>query len=166
MSLLQRFQMISFCEKRVLLDASQAAFIPQHIVGLQQDCPKVFNVGANAAIHDSRGHRSFKGAVADEEYNRVNVLVRNIELLGYRASMPKVLPDWILKTKFLSVENLSPLRASLVSENPPVDVFGLDDKNSEPRNEHMIKLSRSVVCREDQVVDPASDRERRECPMK
>ena len=58
--------------------------------------------------------------------------------------MPFILEHGVLEFKFGSIENLSPVLALLVREDPALVVLRLNNEDAESRNQNMVYLSRTV----------------------
>src|SRR5262249_31454935 len=64
-----------------------------------------------------------------------------------------VLPERILKAVFDPIEHLGPVAIPGVGEDPPAIVFGLDDKDPEPRDQDVIDLRGVTVDAQREVIE-------------
>lgn len=100
------------------------------------------------------GHVSFGLSSTHENDYVVNLVGCKPEgmLNGFNVFI--VLPEWILETRFPSIDDLCPFSASFASEYPSTHVFRFDHKNAEAGYDEMINLSGAVISRgQDDVID-------------
>ena len=71
--------------------------------------------------------------------------------------MPVILPKWVLKLGFVSVNGLRPVVMIGISKNPSLHIFCFDDENAVRRHNHMIDLGGSVGRSDNHVVKTAID---------
>ena len=89
-----------------------------------------FDVCGIAAVHDVRGHVGFELAIAPEHHHRVNLRCIQLEVLHDRLHVAMVLVQRVLNSELAAWLHDGPLRRLRVTEDPPVDVLGLDDEHS------------------------------------
>ncbi len=103
----------------------------------------------NVCTFNGYVHRGFPGK-GDDRNNRISAAVR--QSLPYSTDMRLILPHWIGKCIFITIEILCPLFAVFVSEYPAFVVLRFDDEYSILGHHDMVYLRRSSVCFQDHVV--------------
>ena len=121
------------------LDDLRHLFIREEYVRLSLD------IGDVSSVHHVRRHCCLECAVAPKHHDGVESLMRKPQELGERPGVTIVLARWVLKASLLAVEKLRPLRLFLVSEDPAVHVLGLNHKDAEARDKHMIDLRSPAI---------------------
>jgi len=114
-------------------------------------------VGLDVISKPSREHVcgkvSFQFALANEKDDGMKTGLRKIEKFLERLRVSVILMQGVLKLEFLTVNGLGPLRRSFIPENPTAHVFRFDDEDPVKRNEDMVDLGCSSLCRENQIVN-------------
>jgi hypothetical protein len=113
------------------------------------------NVRDKPVRHDVGRNARLKFAVADKHDHGMKEAVIQFKELGEALGMPIILPKWVLKLGFVSVNGLRPVVMIGVSKNPTLHIFGFDDENAISRNNHMIDLGGSIGRSDNHVVKTA-----------
>lgn len=66
--------------------------------------------------------------------------------------MAKVLENWVLELKLLSVDHLGPVGMHWVGKEPTFVVLGLDDEDSKAGNKDVVDLGGAILQRQRDVV--------------
>src|ERR1700677_3819827 len=119
-----------------------------------QDTPNVRN---EPVRHDVGRNARLKFTVADKHNYGMKEAEVQFKELGKTLGMPVILPKWVLKMGFVSVNGLRPVVMIGISKNPSLHIFGFDDKNAVRRNNHMIDLGGSIGRSDNHVVKTAID---------
>lgn len=129
----------------------------QHLRGFTLD------IANKPTVHHVIRHGGFKGAVANKVDNRMELMISKTQQGFERHQVQIVLAQGILKGMSAAIELLGPALVGWIAKYPPLDVLGLDHKQPEARDDHMIDLGSALRGRQghvlEQVVLPLVEKE-------
>lgn len=104
-------------------------------------------------VEDTCRYFSLELCVSREDHDRPDGLGRQeVEEILHSPHMTRVLVDRVLKTELAIEKDLRPTGLLRVGKDPAFVVLGLDDKDTEPRNEDVIDLRGAVFHGERDVI--------------
>ena len=104
-----------------------------------------------------RRKRGLQFAITNEEHYRTKLLRVELEVLSQALSVAEILPQRILKRKFLSEMGHRPLRRVFVAKNPTAIVLSFDNEDAVAGHEHMIDLRGAIARRHNHVMESMID---------
>lgn len=99
------------------------------------------------------GKVGFQFTLTNEKDDGTKTGLREIEEFFECLRVPVILVKRVLELEFAPVEGLCPFRGPFIPENPTAHVFRFDDEDPVNRNENMVDLGCSSLCRDNQVVN-------------